>query len=246
MLCCSLLLQSSAQAGDEDIKGNKKKPQPLEELAPPVETKQTESPDLSLGAQPPPIFDAPMDAAPNNPIAAPAPNRRRAPWMPDKNIDFSELYDTLELPSLGDGILPPALGFRGYRPNMVAVSYGDRTPGIGGMIEYSWNRIGAGITGSYRQQNSTVTNPVTSTAVTVGKQQSFVGVYGLYRWLPFAVSPYFLLGVEGAYNTFEPFGGMAGIGIEANVHLGWTILLGYTFHSTIRDGSMGGALGWSF
>ncbi|MGG2334415.1 hypothetical protein, partial [Salmonella enterica] len=67
-------------------------------------------------------------------------------WKPkdlDENIDYSRLDDGVEALDPGRGVLAPALGFRGYRPNMVAVGGGDRVPGFGGIIEYSWNRIGA-------------------------------------------------------------------------------------------------------
>jgi hypothetical protein len=120
---------------------------------------------------------------------------------------------------------------------MIAVGYGDRTPGWGGMVEYSWNRIGAGVFGSGRMARISAS----TTAL-----QSFFGIYGLYRMLPWGISPYFLLGLEGASNTEETAGGLVGGGMEVRVYSGWTALLGWTYHSTARRGYLGGALGWSF
>jgi hypothetical protein len=122
---------------------------------------------------------------------------------------------------------------------MIAVSYYDRTPGVGGILEYSWNRLGVGAYYSYRSNRSVINgrNVVS---------QSFGGLYMLYRWLPFDASPYFLAGGEVGTPTDETIGGIAGLGAELRVYNGWTILVGYTYHTVLHNGYFGGALGWSF
>lgn len=120
---------------------------------------------------------------------------------------------------------------------MIAASYGDRTPGYGAMVEYSWNRLGIGVYYSYlNQKDSDLYSFV----------QTFGGLYMLYRWLPFKFSPYILGGLELGSKTAEKFGGTVGLGIEAQVYYGWTLLLGYTYHSTARKGYLGGGIGWAF
>jgi hypothetical protein len=205
------------------------KPKAAEEATPKAEvtSKAVELEDAEL---PPPVKR--LEALP-----PPVPRKPAPPYDGDRNIDYSRLDDTVEAVEAGRGVLPPAVGFRGYRPNMIAVGGGDRVPGFGGMVEYSWNRIGAGLLASYHSekgQDRTV--------------QGFgvFGAYGLYRWLPFDMSPYFLLGLEAGDQTDEPFGGMLGLGAEARIYSGWTLLIGWTYHSVMERGYFGGAIGWSF
>lgn len=227
-----LHLSTIALAGNEDQKEENKPKPPPEPEAPPAPT-EPEAPDLSLGDNAGPQFKE--EEAPQ---AAPAkPKRKRTPWDPDKNMDYSEALGKVEPEPLSRGVLAPALGFRGYRPNMIAIGYFDRTPGVGGIIEYSWNRLGLGGYYSYRDLPD-------DNQQSIG--QSFGGAYLLYRWLPFNVSPYFLLGLEIASQTPEKFGGTAGLGVEARIYYGWTALLGYTYHTTAKEGFLGGAFGWSF
>lgn len=222
-----------ARAGDEDVAQPKKK---AEEKAPEDTAlpKDVEAPEMSVGdgTEPAPDFE---EVKPNRP--APAPRKAYKPHGPDDNIDYSRLLDSVETSDPGQGVLAPALGFRGYRPSMVAVGVGDRVPGYGGMIEYSWDRIGAGVCASYRSTNGEDPNVAA---------YGLMGLYGLYRWLPFDMSPYFLLGVEAGSKTDESTGGMLGLGIETKIYSGWTGLFGWTFHSTVHRGFLGGALGWSF
>lgn len=228
-----LLAVPPARAGDEDVAPPEKKVEQKtpEDTALP---KDVDAPEMSVGEEP--------EAAPDYQeieAAKPAPPPRKA-WQrhrPDDNIDYSRLLDTIETSDAGRGVLPPALGFRGYRPSMIAVGMDDRTPGFGGMIEYNWNRVGAGICASYRSTKGQ--DPKVAA-------YGIAGVYGLYRWLPFDMSPYFLLGLEAGSATDESTGGMLGLGIETRIYSGWTGLLGWTFHSTIHHGFLGGAIGWSF
>jgi hypothetical protein len=234
LVLIALLLSGIAPAfaGDEDVKKEKVKKEAVEPDPTPVPV-EPEAPDMSIGEEPSPIFEAPA-------ATAPAPKRARvekAPWDPDENIDYSELMGRVEADEPGRGILPPALGFRGYMPNMVAASVGDRTPGYGALLEYSWNRLGFGAYYSYRNLHD---------ADLHSYSQSFVGAYGLYRWLPFEISPLFLLGLEVSSKTQEDFGGIAGVGIDARIYSGWTALVGYTYHSTVHRGFLGGGFGWSF
>ena len=240
LLCCFVLggisLPNQAHAGDEDVKKEKVKAEP-QEPEPPPPPPINEAPDLTLGddEEPQPSFETstPPPAQPRRAV------RERKPWDPDRNIDYSELMARVESTDPGRGVLQPAQGFRGYRPSMIALSAYDRTPGFGGLIEYSWNRIGVGVYYSYLSE-------VTRNANTKILSQSFVGMYGLYRWLPFDLSPLFLAGLEAGINTNEAYGGIVGAGFDLRFYYGWTLLLGYTYHSTVHRGYWGGGLGWSF
>jgi hypothetical protein len=225
-----LLFLPAAHAGDEDVREEKKKA----EQAIPGDTalpKDVEAPEMSTGDNP--------EAAPDfeEPQGPPLPKKEARVEDPDANIDYSRLLEGVETSELKRGVLPPAMGFRGYRPSMIAAGVGDRVPGVGGMVEFSWDRIAAGVLGSYHYNFGQ--NPYV-TGYAIG------GLYGLYRWLPFDVSPYFLLGIEAGYNTLDPIGGMLGAGIETRIYSGWTFLFGWTFHSTMHNGFLGGAIGWSF
>lgn len=234
-----LLGPVASQGGDEDARKNSPAaPAPAPEPMPLPE--EVEMPDASLGQEPELEAESPLfedESAPKPPARAKSRAKPRAPFDPDRNVDYSELLGMVAVGEPGRGVLPPAPGFRGYRPNMVALGVGDRTPGYGGIVEYSWNRLALGAFFSYRRLHD---------LDLYSESQGFGGAYGLYRWLPWGMSPYFLLGLELGSGTPETFGGLAGAGVEARIYSGWTILLGYTYHSTVRKGFMGGAFGWSF
>lgn len=223
---------ASARAGDEDVKQEAPQAVPQEE-SPFVPDDKPEVPDLALDEEPEPV--SPEYVPP--PVKQAKPTEARSKWNPDKNLDYSELLGFVDTLEAGAGVLPPALGVRGYRPNLIGVSYGDRTPGYGLLMEYSWNRLSAGVSFAYRDLNDD--DPET-------KFQTLGGLYALYRWLPFSFSPYILLGLELGSKTPDAFGGMLGLGMEARVYSGWTLLLGYTHHSAMRKGFFGGGAGWSF
>jgi hypothetical protein len=224
-----------ARAGDEDVKQEKKVVEPVEPEPTPAPA-APDAPDLSVGEEPSPVFtDAPSDLP--APAPAPAKSVTYKPWDPDLNLDYSELMGRVEEAEEGRGVLPPALGFRGYMPNMIAVGAGDRTPGYGALLEYSRNRLGFGGYYSYR--------PLQGEDL-ISYSQSFLGVYGMYRWLPFDISPLFLLGLEVSSKANNTFGGIAGFGLDARIYSGWTAYLGYTYHSTVQRGFFGGGFGWSF
>ncbi len=224
-------------AGDEDEASETKKvvEAPVEVAAPVAPPAPEAVPDPSAGVESPVVEEQVPQLRKKSP-----PRREYTPFDPDKNLDFSEVVGSIDTQPLDSGVAPPAQGFRGYRPNMIAVGYGDRTPGYGVMLEYSWNRLGVGAYYSYL--------PTTDLLVggRIVRSQSFGGLYALYRWLPFDASPYFLVGAELASPTDETIGGTAGLGVEAKLYYGWTILLGYTYHSVVHGGYLGGAIGWSF
>jgi hypothetical protein len=237
----AFLAAAPSRAGDEDVKAEKAKKaaQQAEPEAMPLPP-ETEAPPPALMEEEvkAPIFTETEEvAAPMAPSATPQRRAVRELKDPDKNLDYSELLALAQPMELSRGILPPALGTRGYRPNLVAVSVGDRTPGYGALVEYSFNRIGVGTYFSYRNLTDYDTQSVS---------QTFFGLYGLYRWLPFDFSPYILMGVELGSQTRETLGGLAGLGMEARIYSGWTLLVGWTFHSTARKGFFGGGFGWSF
>lgn len=194
---------------------------------------ETVEPSLTEREEPSPAF---AEEAPP-PAAGPAKKKTAQPKDLDENVDYNRvlgLVDTIEPPR---GVLAPGLGFRGYRPSMVAAGGGDRVPGFGALMEFSWNRLGWGVFASYRN---------TKGEDLVSAAQGFAGTYALYRWLPWDISPYILAGIELGSETTEGFGGLTGAGVEARIYSGWTLLVGWTFHSVVRRGFMGGALGWSF
>lgn len=228
-----LLAAPLAHAGDEDERATKK---PVE-AATPIDTaipKDVEAPAPTVGEtiEPAPDFE---EQKPET--TSPAPRKNGKALNLDENVDYSRLLDTVEPYDPPQGVLAPALGFRGYRPNLVAAGGGDRLPGFGALVEYSWNRIGIGACASYRStkgEDATV------------KGYGIAGLYGLYRWLPFDMSPYFLMGLEAGSLTDEPVGGMLGLGVETKIYSGWTLLFGWTYHSVVHRGFLGGAFGWSF
>jgi len=231
ILLAMLCLQVPARAGDEDTKMEKKA---AEEKSPEdtAVPKEAESPEMSVGNNEEPTPDY-QEINPVKTVSARALKERD----PDENVDYSKLTDQVEGAEAMHGVLPPALGFRGYRPNMVAVGAGDRTPGFGAFVEYSWNRVGLGVFASNLNNHG---------QDRLAASYGFAGIYGLYRWLPFDISPYFLLGLEAGSQTDEALGGLTGLGVEARIYSGWTALLGWTFHSTVHRGFLGGAIGWSF
>lgn len=228
LLAFGCAVSISAHAGDEDVKQEAPKPAPIPEADAPQVEPEPDVPDLSTGEEKGPDFQENLEMGKKP---------SKTPWSLDDNIDYSELSPELEGAFDARGVLPPALGFRGYRPNMLAIGYGDRMPGWGGLMEFSWNRLGLGVYYSHRRL---------PTVDGLRRSQDYVGAYGLYRWLPWSFSPYFLIGVEGATNTQDQIGGLAGIGTEVEVYQGWTLLFGYTYHSTAHLGFLGGAFGWSF
>ena len=225
-----------AVAGGEEGRQEKKK---VEQKAPEDTAlpRETEAPGMSIGSEEPPSPDY-EEVTPSRPSPTRTPRRSYKAHGPDDNILYTEIIDRVVGGSgRDDGVLPMALGFRGYRPNMIALGTGDRVPGFGGLVEYYWNRIGAGIFASRLPAG-----PEDPQATAYG----FLGTYGIYRWLPFDMSPYFLMGVELGSETDETLGGLAGLGVETRVFTGWTLFFGWTFHSTVHRGFLGGGVGWSF
>jgi hypothetical protein len=226
-------LPQEAKAGDEDVKQPKK----AVEQKTPEDTalpKEAEAPEASIGAEEEktPDFE---EAQPKKPSPKAAKARKR--FDPDENVDYSKIIDLVEAADPPDGVLPPALGFRGYMPNMVALGAGDRTPGFGLLLEYSWNRIGFGLFASRLNAGGDDRS---------ADAKGFGGLYGMYRWLPFDFSPYIHLGLEFGSQTQDTFGGLTGAGVEARIYRGVTLLVGWTYHSVDHQGYLGGALGWSF
>lgn len=237
LAACAGAACGPAFAGDEDMKLKKPKAAPKEPEPAPV-PQEPEAPDLSVGEQTGPIFE-PLPPEDLPPEEAPPAGRRalRPPWDPDMNLDYSELMGRVETGEAARGILPPALGFRGYLHNMIALTVGDRTPGYGALLEYNFNRLGFGVYYSFRNLHD---------ANTYAESQSFLGIYGQYRWLPFDLSPLITAGIESVSGTPESFGGTLGFGLDWRIYSGFTVLAGYTYHSAVRRGFMGGGLGWSF
>lgn len=151
---------------------------------------------------------------------------------PDKNMNYADVYSKIELESLPKAVAGPALGTRGYRPNLVGTGYGERTPGVGAFLEYSFNRVGMGINYSYKFSKE--------------KSQAFLGAFATYRFLPFDVSPYMLLGGGTVSHEGESFGAQVGAGLEARIYYGLTLIAGYGYFSAVKRGFAGGAVAWGF
>ncbi len=221
-----------AWAGSEDRKQRQETPPPAE-VPPPPPVVPDDSPDPTLEAAPEEKAEAP--------VSAPRPKRRPPPRAmgsmdPDENINWQRVTDWVKRGGIPDLVAPPALGVRGYRSNMIGVGVGDRTPGYGAFVEYSWNRIGFGMAASYK--------PLTRDRR--ADSYGFWSVYFNYRWLPWDISPYLHGGPQFGTGTPHSFGLMGGAGIDARIYYGLTLQFGYTFHSIAEKGWMGGALGWAF
>ena len=212
-------------------------PEPLTTVQP-----EPEVPVLTLGEEPSPEFKEEKQ-----PVVVPTKKSGKLEeWDPDKNISYSELLGRINPAILSGGVVQEALGFRGYMSMMIAANFWHRAPGYGINFEYSWNRVAAGIYYSYRKMRSSEIQAGQVTVQNLLMFQSFFGGYVLYRWLPFDVSPHFLLGIEASSNTYEAVAPLAGIGVEARVYQGVTLLFGYSYHSAIHNGILGGGIGWSF
>jgi opacity protein-like surface antigen len=150
----------------------------------------------------------------------------------DKNLDFSSIYAGVDLDALPKQVLAPALGTRGYRPNLIALNYGERTPGGGLIVEYNHNRIGYGLSSSWRRVDR--------------QNQYFNNAYVIYRMLPFRTSPYFLSGAGIVSGSTTDTGLLIGAGVEAQIYYGLTLLAGYTYYSSVERSFVGGGIAWGF
>ncbi len=162
----------------------------------------------------------------------------------DQNIDFDQLLRKVELEELPKGYRHHYLGSEGYRPNTFALSVGGRTPGVGVTFDYSFNRLGFGVSASYR--------PVVGfrrefeDEATRGTGQQFFNGFVFYNLISYPVSPYVIVGLEYATRTQETIQVMAGLGVEARIYYGLTLFLEYVRHETDKNSFPGLGLGWAF
>jgi opacity protein-like surface antigen len=152
---------------------------------------------------------------------------------PDRNMNYTGVYKGQSLEPLPASVRKPALGARGYRPNLVGVGYGERTPGFGGFLEYNFNRLGMGLAASLRKEED-------------GDFGNFISLYANYIWLPTDISPYILMGGGYAQRADNNVGFLTGIGLAAQVYEGLTLNMGYTHFTSMRKGFWGGSAGWAF
>lgn len=162
----------------------------------------------------------------------------------DQNIDFDPMLRRLEYQENPKGYRHPYLGAEGWRPNTIAFSYGGRTPGYGGFFDYSFNRIGVGISASYRPEPRFYVDPRVGDPLGYG--QIFANVWAHYNLIPYHVSPYILVGVEYANGAERPVESMAGGGVEARFYYGLTLFVEVIRHETVRKTFAGAALGYAF
>lgn len=162
----------------------------------------------------------------------------------DENIEYNRVLRRLEMQELPKGYRHHALGTEGYRPNTIAIGTGGRIPGIGVLFDYSWNRVGVGVSFSYRPEHSF--SRIKNDPDVAKYGQTFGNVWIHYNWIPFPVSPYVLVGVEVADKTQSRFNAIGGIGIEARFWRAATLFVEYVRHETAKEGFPGAALGWAF
>lgn len=162
----------------------------------------------------------------------------------DENIDYSKLLQKIELEELPKGYRHHYLGSEGYRPSTIALSVGGRTPGVGAMLDYSWNRLGFGLSASYRSVVG-FRQEVNDSSVR-GQGQQFYNTYLFYNIISYPVSPYAIVGLEYAIGTEQSFQVIAGLGVEARIYYGLTLFLEYVRHETDKNSFPGFALGWAF
>lgn len=245
LLLVGLLFGRPIWAGDEDVAPRPRQVVEEQQEPEPITEPQEEFPDLSLGEEEPaaaPEVAPTVTPTPQQPRRqttrrAIVPRRTKTTSLdPDENLNTSRTLDWVRRAPLPDGVSRPALGTRGYRSSMIAVGAGDRTPGYGLQVEHSFNRLGVGASASY----------LSLTGDLRSKSYSFYNLYGIYRWLPYSVSPYLHGGVQYGIATPISFGLLGGVGIEARVYDQWTLLIGYTYHSVAEKGYFGGAVGWIF
>jgi hypothetical protein len=173
---------------------------------------------------------------------SPEKSKKQNPY--DENIDYGKLIRNIELNEQPKGYRHHALGSEGYRPNTLAVGGGGRIPGVGAIFDYSWNRVGAGVSASYRP-NSGFSTELNDPTVR-GTGQTFANIWVHYNWIPFKVSPYFLVGLEYATNAPSSMNVMGGLGIEARFWTYVTLFVEYVRHETTKEGYPGGAIGIAF
>jgi hypothetical protein len=238
-----LLTAPLARAGDEGMRPKAKKIDIKEEATPPaaVEEPVQVNPEPAVGEAP--VEEQAPVARPRTrrvvrqsvmPVPKPAPKWRNTD--PDENMDYSRIEGMVRKGGLPEGVLPPALGARGYRSTVFALGAGDRTPGLGLFLEHSFDRLGFGIAASYLPLYQD----------TRAQSYAFYNLYSFYRWLPYSMSPYLHAGVEYGMGTPEQVGLIGGVGIDMKLVVGITFYVGYTFHSVAQKGYAGGALGWAF
>ena len=207
--------------------------------APGPGTEDTTAPVYTPPPADPQEFSAPIDSAMDT-----SPEKPQKPNPYDENIDYGKLIRNIELNEQPKGYRHHALGTEGYRPNTIALGAGGRIPGVGALFDYSWNRVGAGISASYRPNESFMVeknNPELR-----GTGQTFANIWVHYNWIPFAVSPYFLVGLEYATNTISQLNVIGGIGVEARIWTYVTIFIEYVRHETTKEGFPGAAVGIAF
>lgn len=184
-------------------------------------------------------FSPPLESAEN---AAPSPTTGTRSHGNDENIDYRRVLRKVDLHEQPKGYRHHALGPEGYRPNTIALGVGGRMPGVGLMFDYSWNRVGAGVSISHRPNVgfSELKNAIPS------EGQTFGNIWLHYNLIPFNVSPYILAGLETAYNTKSSVNAIAGIGVEARFWTYVTLFVEYIRHETTEEGFPGLALGIAF
>lgn len=246
VLILGLSMALPVWAGDEDVPVPK--PEPIPEVSEPEQppAPPEDFPDLSLGESDKSVVEPEVvPQAPPTPPPPPTMRRvvrygrkpfRRMNTDPDENLDSSRTTTWVRRTPLPKGVLRPSLGTRGYRSSMIAVGFGDRTPGYGVQVEHSFNRVGVGVSASYL--------PLTGDLRS--ESYSIYNLYGIYRWLPFSISPYIHGGIQYGQATPISFGLLGGVGLEARVYDQWTVTTGYTFHSIAEKGYWGGSIGWIF
>lgn len=206
---------------------------------------QTEAP-ADIFQEDPAEFSAPSSSPEEikaEPATSSAPKQKRHGHK-DENIDYGKALRGIQMEERPKPYRHHYLGAEGWRPSTLSLSVGGRTPGYGGFFDYSWNRVGIGVSGSYRPVERFVVIRQGEEYTTNG--QIFANAWIHYNLIPYPVSPYVLGGLEfadGAETTFAP---IAGIGVEARLHYGITFFVEYVRHETVKKGFAGAALGVAF
>lgn len=175
------------------------------------------------------------------------PSKSNFSWnRPKDRLDHRNLIKEADITELPEAYRAPYKGVQTLRPSKFGIMGGGRTPGIGLLFDYSFDRLGIGASASYRSFYGLI-KEVQNTDL-LGSGQAFWNLYTFYHFVPFNFSPYAIFGVELGEKTKHAFNVIFGIGMEIRVftYSGWTVLLEYVYHKTDERSYPGISLSYSF
>ena len=165
---------------------------------------------------------------------------------PQNRLDYGHFIQEADITELPEAYRPPYKGIQTVRPHKIGIMGGGRTPGIGFLFDYSFDRLGIGVSSSYRSFYGLI-KELENTDL-LGTGQAFWNAYTFYHFIPFNFSPYAIFGLELGEKTRNAISILFGIGMEIRIfsYGGWTVLLEYVYHKTDERAYPGISLGFAF